>query len=243
MQGETRRFRFISRKIEPDSFIETIPDRMTSAAAESSPIRAVILDFGMVLCHMPSEGDLDRVCKVFGIDHRTFWRLYDKNRLALDRGDLSPDEYWTDFAKQAGLTAPLDAQLLTSLKRWDIEMWLTLNDPMLDWVERLDSAGYRLALLSNLHQSFANHLREHAAWLGHFHVPVFSSEVRRVKPEPEIYRRVLEKLAVPAAETLFIDDRQTNIDAARRQGIRSLVYTTVSQLRFDLASISFDPLP
>jgi putative hydrolase of the HAD superfamily len=209
----------------------------------SHPIRAIILDFGMVLCHVPSNAHLDRVSNFFGIDHRTFWRLYDKNRLALDRGDLSPDEYWTAFAKHAGLAAPLDAATLANLKWWDIEMWLSLNDPMLDWVERLHSAGYKLALLSNLHQSFANYLRDHAAWLGHFHVPVFSAEVRSVKPDPEIYRRVLEKLGIPAAETLFIDDRQTNIDAARREGIRSLLYTTVPQLRSDLASVSFAPLP
>jgi putative hydrolase of the HAD superfamily len=217
---------------------------MTAPTPDTShPIRAVILDFGMVLCYMPSHAHLDRASKVFGIDHRTFWRLYDKNRLALDRGDLSPDEYWTAFAKDAGLAAPLDATTLADLKRWDIEMWLTLNDPMLDWVERLHSAGSKLALLSNLHQSFANHLRDHAAWLGHFHVPVFSAEVRRVKPEPEIYRHVLEKLAIPAAETLFIDDRQTNIDAGRREGIRGFLYTTVPQLRSDLASIPFSPLP
>jgi putative hydrolase of the HAD superfamily len=124
-----------------------------------------------------------------------------------------------------------------------MEMWLTLNDPMLDWVERLHAAGYKLGLLSNLHQEFANHLREHHAWLRHFHVPVFSSEFRRVKPEPEIYQHILGKLAVPARETLFIDDRPTNIDAARAQGIQGLVFTTAAQLRSDLASIGFTPLP
>lgn len=216
---------------------------MTSTTSNSSPIRAVILDFGMVLCHTPTDAHLDRVSKVFGIDHHTFWRHYDKDRLALDRGDITPDAYWTDFVKEAGLGRPLDAALLANLKQWDMEMWLTLNDPMLDWVERLHRAGYKLGLLSNLHQDFANHLREHHAWLRHFHVPVFSSEFRRVKPEPEIYRHILERLAIPARETLFIDDRQTNIDAARDQGIQSLLFTTAAQLRSDLASISFTPLP
>ena len=217
---------------------------MTATTPDPShPIRAVILDFGLVLCHAPSNAHLDRVSNVFGIDHRTFWRLYDKNRLALDRGDLNPDEYWTAFAKDAGLAAAPDAATLTNLKLWDIEMWLALNDPMLDWVERLHSAGYKLALLSNLHQSFANHLRDHAAWLHHFHVQVFSAEVRRVKPEPEIYGHVLEKLGIPSNETIFIDDRQTNIEAGCREGIRSFLYTTVHQLRSDLASISFEPLP
>jgi putative hydrolase of the HAD superfamily len=211
--------------------------------AATHPIRAVILDFGMVLCHAPSDAHLDRVSKIFGIDHRTFWRHYDKNRLALDRGDISPDDYWIAFAKVAGLASPPSAALLADLKKWDMEMWLTLNDPMLDWVERLHKAGYKLALLSNLHQSFADHLRGHAAWLHHFHVPIFSAEVRRVKPEPEIYRHVIEKLGVPAGELLFIDDRQTNIDAAREHGIHSLLFTSIEDLRSDLAQIAFTPLP
>jgi putative hydrolase of the HAD superfamily len=216
---------------------------MISDASQPPPIRAVILDFGMVLCHTPTDAHLDRVSKFFGVDHHTFWRHYDKDRLALDRGDLDPDDYWTSVAKDVGLRTPLDPTALANLKAWDIEMWSTLNDHMLDWVERLHSAGYKLGLLSNLHASFAHHLREHAAWLRHFHVSVFSSEFRRVKPEPEIYRHILEKLAVPGAATVFIDDRQSNIDAARAHGIQSLLFTTVPQLRSDLSSISFQPLP
>jgi putative hydrolase of the HAD superfamily len=216
---------------------------MTASTSAATPIRAVILDFGMVLCHTPTDAHVDRVSKFFGVDQQTFWDHYDKDRLALDRGDIHPDDYWTSVAKDAGLATPLDPAALANLKKWDMEMWLTLNDPMLDWVERLAAARYKLGLLSNLHKEFANHLRQHHAWLRHFHVPVFSSEFRRVKPEPEIYRHILDKLAVPAREALFIDDRQTNIEAARAQGIQGLVFTTTAKLRSDLASISFTPLP
>ncbi len=209
----------------------------------SHPLRAVVLDFGLVLCHAPSDADLDRVSKIFGIDHAAFWRLYDSNRLALDRGDMSPEEYWTAFALNAGHSGSLDADTLENLKRWDIEMWLTLNDPMLNWVERLHATGFKLGLLSNLHKTFANHLREHAEWLHHFHVPVFSAEIRRVKPEPEIYQHLLRQLSTPAAQTLFIDDRQVNVDAARNQGIQALLYTSLPQLRADLLVLGFSPLP
>jgi putative hydrolase of the HAD superfamily len=204
-------------------------------------IRAVVLDFGMVLCKVPTNDHIARIATLFGVDTARFWKLYDTNRLALDRGDISPDDYWKMFASNAGRS--LDEPTLKNLKWWDIEMWLGLNDPMLAWVEQLNAAGYKLGLLSNLHQTFANHLRAHAAWLRHFHVPVFSAEVRRVKPEPEIYRDLLEKLAAPAHKTLFIDDRQTNIDAARREGMHGFVFTSVEQLRSDLSAIRFQPLP
>jgi putative hydrolase of the HAD superfamily len=204
-------------------------------------IRAVVLDFGMVLCNVPTNEHVARIATLFGLDAAGFWKLYDTNRLALDRGDISPEEYWRMFARNAGHS--VDAATLKNLKWWDIEMWLGLNDPMLAWVEQLRAAGYRLGLLSNLHQTFANHLREHAAWLKHFHVPVFSAEVGSVKPEPEIYRHLLGRLGTPAHETLFIDDRQTNIDAARKEGMQGFVFQSVEQLRSDLAAIQFQPLP
>jgi len=204
-------------------------------------IRAVVLDFGMVLCNVPTNEHIARIATLFGVDAAGFWKLYDTNRLALDRGDISPDEYWKMFANNAGRS--VDEPTLKNLKWWDIEMWLGLNDPMLAWVERLRATGYTLGLLSNLHQTFANHLREHAAWLRHFHVPVFSAEVGRVKPEPEIYRHLLEKLGTPAKQTLFIDDRQPNIDAAQREGMQALVFTSVEQLRSDLSAMHFQPLP
>jgi putative hydrolase of the HAD superfamily len=201
----------------------------------------VVLDFGMVLCNAPTNEHIARIASLFGIETEKFWKLYDTNRLALDRGDITPEEYWTAFGRNAGHT--LNDRTLKDLTWWDIEMWLGLNDPMFAWVERLHAEGYKLGLLSNLHQTFADHLRAHAAWLRHFHVPVFSGEIRRVKPEPEIYRHILEKLGTPAAETLFIDDRPTNIEAARREGMRGFVFTSVEQLRSDLSAIQFQPLP
>jgi putative hydrolase of the HAD superfamily len=220
----------------------TIENKSTSENVSAPhPIRAVILDFGMVLCNAPSDAHLDRFSKIFGLDRAGFWTAYDENRLALDRGDLSPDEYWSAFAAGAGHT--LDARTLEQLKLWDVEMWLTLNDPMLDWVERLSAAGYKLGLLSNLHQTFATHLREHAGWLRHFHAPVFSAEVRRTKPDPEIYRLILDRLGVQPAESLFVDDRQINIEAARHLGIAALRYESVPQLRADLRSLCFPLLP
>jgi hypothetical protein len=41
--------------------------------------------------------------QIFGVDGGGFWRLYDRNREALDRGDLNPEEYWSEFARDSGV--------------------------------------------------------------------------------------------------------------------------------------------
>ena len=60
------------------------------------------------------------------------------------------------------------------------------------------------------------------------------------KPEPAIYRYVLDKLGTAPEETLFLDDRQVNVDAARALGIKGLVFTNVDRLRADLIAQGLD---
>ena len=177
---------------------------------------SVILDYGLVLCLPPTKEAIDRMARVFGIDHRTFWSLYEKNRGLYDRGDLDGAEYWSRFASDAGVSIDEDATR---------------------------SAGYRTAVLSNLHKEFTGHVRKNCRWLEHFDYPVFSSEVGSVKPDREIYDHCLRGLQVDAAEAIFLDDREANVQAAREKGITALRYTTTDRLRKDLGSIGFELLP
>jgi HAD superfamily hydrolase (TIGR01509 family) len=48
--------------------------------------------------------------------------------------------------------------------------------------------------------------------------------VGSVKPEPAIYRHVLDGLGVPAERALLIDDRAVNIDAARALGMHGILF-------------------
>ncbi|MGB0050633.1 MAG: HAD-IA family hydrolase, partial [Terracidiphilus sp.] len=66
------------------------------------------------------------------------------------------------------------------------------------------------------------------------------------KPDPAIYRHVLEKLGTRPEETLFIDDRKANVDAAVAIGMKGIVFTDVERLRADLIAVGLDkeiPLP
>ena len=53
---------------------------------------------------------------------------------------------------------------------------------------------------------------------------VVSCEEGVVKPEPEIYRRLLGRYGLDPAQTLFIDDRPANIAAAAALGIRGQLF-------------------
>ena len=70
--------------------------------ASSSQIKAVILDYGEVLCYSPTAEEWARMAGLFGVEPVPFRKLWDRNRLLYDRGDLSPEAYWSAVAKDAG---------------------------------------------------------------------------------------------------------------------------------------------
>jgi putative hydrolase of the HAD superfamily len=200
-------------------------------------IRAVILDYDLVLCRPPREEHLDRIAAVFRVDHAALWRLYEQNRGALDKGELTPVAYWKSMARDAG--SKVDAFTIERLQDLDIDMWDTLEEPLLEWVQTLQANGYKTALLSNSHLRFVAHLRRNRPWLRLFDVCVFSSEVHLIKPDPAIFRYTLEKLGIEPSSVLFIDDRFSNISVARSLGMQAIKFSTLAQLNRELKEAGF----
>ena len=82
----------------------------------------------------------------------------------------------------------------------------------------LKAAGYRLYVLSNMSREFIDYLRRFPVY-AQFDGEVVSCEELVVKPERRIYEILLDRYALQPSETLFIDDREANIKAARALGI------------------------
>jgi putative hydrolase of the HAD superfamily len=207
---------------------------------QSKGMRAVILDYDLVLCQSPREEHIDRMATAFGVDHHTFWRLYEQNRGPLDKGELTPAAYWKSLARDAGIK--VDGFTIERLQDLDIDMWDTLEQPLLEWVQTLQANGYKTALLSNSHLRFVAHLRQNCPWLRLFDVCVFSAEVHLIKPDPAIFRYTLEKLGVDPSGVLFIDDRFSNVSVARSLGIESIKFTRLVQLNRQLKDAGFSHL-
>lgn len=91
-------------------------------------------------------------------------------------------------------------------------------EPTVALIEELKSKGYRLLVLSNMSLEYIEYLRRMPVF-AHFDAQIVSCEVQRVKPEREIYELLFELYGVKADETIFIDDRKENVDAAAELGI------------------------
>jgi putative hydrolase of the HAD superfamily len=209
--------------------------------SSQAKIKAVILDYGEVLSYPPAAEEWSRMANLFHMDPARFRSLWDRYRLAYDRGDLSLEAYWSQLAEDVGMK--LEPEILTKLSQWDNEMWARVNAAMVEWPKGMRSAGLKTGLLSNMPVGMIRYARRQFAWLTHFDHQTFSAEVKLVKPDPAIYRHSLNGLGVAASDALFVDDRAANVEGARAVGLNAIQFHSVTQLRGDLEKLGFPVLP
>ena len=208
------------------------------------PIRAVAFDYGMVLSGPPHPEALHQLKSITGLDHDAFERHYWADRHAYDRGDLTGLQFWQKLSADARLS--LSQEHIHDLNRWDARMWTTTNPEMLTWQLALKAHGLRTGILSNMGDSVLENMLATFDWIDNFDVLIWSYQHNLAKPEPEIYHLLLDRLGTAPEETLFLDDKLENIEAARKLGLPALQFSTVAQLRQDLITSNLDqdlPLP
>ena len=207
-------------------------------------LRAVIFDFGMVLTGTPNQGAHDAMVRLTGLPVERFESLYWTDRHAYDEGKLSGITFWQKLLHDAKLN--LGPNAVHELNQLDARMWTTQSPAMVAWQLRLKQHGIRTAILSNMGDSVLESIQREFKWLEQFDALVWSYQLRIAKPDPQIYLHTLEKLGTRPEETLFIDDKKVNVDAAIALRMKSIEFSTVDRLRADLISAGLDselPLP
>ncbi|WP_158748423.1 HAD family phosphatase [Acidobacterium sp. S8] len=197
-------------------------------------IRAVIFDYGMVLSHPQDPTALNNLLTITGLDRSTFDSHYWTHRHAYDMGKLNGRTYWQQFGSDAAVE--LTATDIERLIENDVLMWCTINEPMLAWAKALAESGMRIGILSNMGEETLSYMRQEFAWLGDFHHHTWSCELGIAKPDPAIYLYTCEKLGIPPAEALFLDDKLENIEGARQVGLNAIQFQNIQQLQSELSS-------
>lgn len=204
-------------------------------------IRAVILDYGNVLCNPPATEQMRPMADILHVEAEDFLEFYGRSRGPYDRGDLTPTAYWSNLARSIGVQ--LSNELIENLRQMDTRMWSSVNPVMVDWAGRLRASGFKTAILSNMEWDMVVYLRTSCSWLDNFDCQTFSCETRSIKPDEAIYRHCLLSLGVPPGEALFIDDRDENVEAARKVGLKAIRFESADQVRATLEKTDFPILP
>jgi FMN phosphatase YigB (HAD superfamily) len=195
----------------------------------SSPVSSIIFDFGGVLGLPQDAGRVSRMASLCRLSIEEFSPLYMRDRLELDRGTLSCQEYWARILRESGV--PPTSALVAQINDLDSQAWLRINSRVVGWSVELRSAGFFTAILSNMAADKLAHMRglPEFDWIKDFPVTVFSCEHHLVKPEPAIYRRCLDLMGKEPEDCLLLDDSLANIQGGRAAGISALHFRSAEE--------------
>jgi putative hydrolase of the HAD superfamily len=185
-------------------------------------VTAVLFDYGMVLSGPASPAAWAHMLEITGLDEERFHAGYWAPRHEYDRGTYTGAAYWLEVGRHAGLE--LSPAQLAELIDADTALWTDANQPMIDWAARLQQAGTKTGILSNLGDEMMVGVLGRMKWLEAFDHRVFSHTLKLAKPEAAIYQAAADGLGVPAAEILFVDDRADNCEGGRAAGMQVVQY-------------------
>ena len=186
-------------------------------------LKAVIFDFGGVLCFPPTPEQIASAANVCGLAPAEFLEAFWRKRREYDRGH-DAGAYWRDIAQSTDRV--FDDALVGGMIQREIEFWSHYDQRVLRWAGQLQSSGFRTSILSNLPRPLGEVLRATPGFLDVFDQVTFSYELGTIKPEAAIYHHALRELDVAAGEALFLDDRLENVEGARAAGLQAELFTT-----------------
>jgi HAD superfamily hydrolase (TIGR01662 family) len=151
-----------------------------------------------------------------------------------------------------GLTVPPDVvRHIVALDHSAYSRTITVTPETLRVVEELKERGLKLGLISNV-SLLPELMREDLRALGilrHLDAATFSSEAGTRKPDPRIFKRLLEELGVPAERAVFVGDRLgDDIAGANGVGMRGVLtrqfrWEEPDEIRPDAVIERLDDLP
>lgn len=194
--------------------------------------QAIVFDLGAVLIdwdprHMYRKliGDEAVMDEFLGEIATLRWNSYH------DAGRL-----WSDGVAMLSAIYPEYREWIAAYKdRWE-EM---LNGPIDDSVAilaELKASGREVHALTNWSSETFPIALERYEFLGWFEHIVVSGEERLKKPDPLIYRVLLDRIGREAHECVFIDDSAANVATAADLGFDVIHFTSPEQLRRELAA-------
>merc|ERR1712048_247569 len=156
-------------------------------------------------------------------DKKKFKELYKKS---WNKARVTPhypmDQYWKPILEGMGLPTEdwqlVEKQLVSQFKPW----W-----QMFGVVERVSQAGYRVGIISNHICAWFDHWFERFGLSKLFEEPelvVISSRLQMAKPDKQVFVKYCASTGLEAAECVFVDNTQENVDAAVAAGWKGVFF-------------------
>ena len=94
-----------------------------------------------------------------------------------------------------------------------------------DWIKYLKKRGYKLYILSNFSKPLYDRCQKELEFLELMDGGYMSWQIHCLKPEPEIFQKLLSDFQIDPSKAVFLDDMIDNVAEARAQGLNAIHFT------------------
>lgn len=196
-------------------------------------IRNIIFDLGNVIFNFKPEKFLRRYTNdenyikefISKVIRSRIW-------LKLDRGTISIKKAEEEFIEKF----PEDRDFIVMFFRHWMEM-LTPIEKNVRILYDLKSNGYKIYILSNFIVEAFDFVKNHYDFLSLFDGKIISGKVKIIKPELEIYQKLINKYILIPEECIFIDDVRAFLSRARTLNIKTILFARNTDLRTELRNL------
>lgn len=197
-------------------------------------IKVILFDLGRVLVDFDHQRAAERISAFCSKTPRQIYNLFFESpaTVAFEAGKISPEDFYLEVKNM------LDLQLSFNsfAPIWnDIFFLSPKNRSVYRLVNDLRPC-YKTALLSNINALHYEYLKKSFPVFGVFDKIFLSFELGMIKPDIEIYKKVIQELKVSPKEVFYTDDRKELVESAGSLGIRGCVFVDFAQLMHDLES-------
>jgi 2-haloacid dehalogenase len=134
-------------------------------------------------------------------------------------------------ASELAVMHPEHADLIRAWGERSEEMVGGPIDATVEILADLRARGVPCYALTNMEAETYPLRRERFEFLRWFDGTVVSAQEGTVKPDPEIFRRLLDRFGLVAERTVMVDDAERNIATARSLGMQTVLFRSPDQLR------------
>ena len=200
----------------------------------NNQIKVIVFDLGRVLIDFDHQIAAKKIAALTRKDPQQIFDLFFDSRLiqSFERGKISPDDFFARVSRLLGLQLSFEQ----FLSIWNQIFFLSEENKSVYALGKSLKKNLRLALLSNINVLHLDYLKLNFPVFDIFNDIFASCEMGFIKPEPEIYRRVISYLEVLPEEIFYVDDRPELIEASLKLGLRGFVFKGADQLKIDLIS-------
>ena len=148
-----------------------------------------------------------------------------------DIGEISSLDVWKTIGFQGDLER-IEAEYLDTIE---------LSDGFIDFIEKVKNK-YKLAIISNDSSRWSKYLREKFDLNKYFDVISISGDLKIQKPDERIFLLTIEKLGLNAEDCIYVDDREGNLAAAKKVGMKPILLNSRNISYEGVAVNNFDEL-